>query len=147
MTTIDPNCLTSITTSFPERLPGLTALVEGDPPAVAARLVHVEGLDRSKLRGSFIISAFAEVDGKMTAIGHEAALSRWQVAGCANCVPHLKTSVNFPLPVNARATTEGTTATVQVRVTTRHQVLRSRESGMFAKTAAGHQPLFTVELR
>lgn len=57
------------------------ALVEDDPAVGATRSVHVDGLDRSKLRGSFIISAFAEVDGKMKAIGHEAVLSRWQVDG------------------------------------------------------------------
>jgi tyrosinase len=34
----------------------LAAMVEGDPADGATRSVHVEGLDRSKLRGSFMIS-------------------------------------------------------------------------------------------
>jgi tyrosinase len=118
--------------------------------AVAAgstRSVHVEGLDRSKLRGSFIISAFAEVDGEMQALGHEAVLSRWQITGCANCMAHLDASADFPLPASARASAEGTTDSVHVRVTTRDVVLRSRESGAFAERAPAAEPSFTVEIR
>ena len=125
----------------------LTAMVEGDPAAGATRSVHVEGLDRSKLRGSFIISAFADVDGEMKAIGHEAVLNRWQVEGCANCMAHLRASADFPLPADARATTEGTTDAVQVRVTTRYDVLHSRESGLFAEVALPQPPSFNVEIR
>jgi tyrosinase len=123
-----------------------TAMVEGAPAAGATRSVHVDGLDRSKLRGSFIISAFAEVDGQMKAIGHEAVLSRWQVEGCANCMAHLNASADFPLPAAARAATDATADAVHVRVTTRHDVLRTRESGVFAEVAP-LQPSFNVEIR
>ena len=125
----------------------LAALVEGDPAAEATRSVHVDGLDRSKLRGSFIISAFAEVDGDMNAIGHEAVLSRWQVEGCANCMAHLEASADFPLPADARAAAEGTTDAVQVRVTTRHDLLRSLEGAAFAELAPPEPPSFNVEIR
>jgi tyrosinase len=120
-----------------------------DAAEEATRSVHVEGLDRSKLRGSFIISAFAEVDGEMQAIGHEAVLSRWQLEGCANCMAHLDTSADFALPPAARASAEGTTDSVDVRVTTRDDLLRSRESGAFAEAeaVAAAQPSFTVEIR
>jgi tyrosinase len=125
----------------------LAAMVEGDAAEGATRSIHVEGLDRSKLHGSFIISAFAEVDGKMQAIGHEAVLSRWQVEGCANCMAHLHAGADFPLPANARATAEGTADAGDVRVTTRHDVLRSRESSAFAELAPSTPPSFTVEIR
>ena len=125
----------------------VTALAEGDIAAEATRSIHVAGLDRSKLRGSFIISAFAEVGGEMNAIGHEAVLSRWQVDGCANCMAHLNVSADFPLPAGARATGEGTTDSVHVRVTTRDDVLRSRASGAFAAAAPPAPPSFTVEIR
>jgi len=124
----------------------LAAIAEGEAADGATRSVHVEGLDRSKLRGSFIISAFAEVDGEMRAIGHEAVLSRWQVEGCANCMAHLDAGADFPLPTDSRASTEGTTDAVDVRVTTRHDVLRSRESGAFVELAPPTPP-FTVEIR
>ena len=125
----------------------VTAMVEGDPAAGATRSIHVAGLDRSKLRGSFIISAFAEVDGEMNAIGHEAVLNRWQVDGCANCMAHLSVSADFPLPADARATAEVTTDSVHVRVTSRHDVLHSREIGAFAAVAPSAPPSFTVEIR
>jgi len=126
----------------------LAAMVDGDGADGATRSVHVDGLDRSKLRGSFIISAFAEVDGEMQAIGHEAVLSRWHVEGCANCMAHSTASADFPLPADARATAEGTTDAVQVLVTTRQDVLQSRESdALLAQAAPPVTPSFTVEIR
>ncbi len=122
------------------------AFAADDATADATRSVHVDGLDRSSLRGSFVISAFAEIDGEMQPIGHEAILSRWQVEGCANCMSRLDVSADFPLPAAARATTEGTTDGVHVRVTTRQELLSSRESGAFA-AAEAVEPSFTVEIR
>jgi tyrosinase len=127
--------------------PHLAAMLAGEPAEGATRSVHVEGLDRSKLRGSFIISAFADVKGEMTAIGHEAVLSRWQVEGCANCMAHLKAGADFPLPPDARAATEGTANSVHVRVTTRHDLLRSRQSGAFSAVAPPRPLSFNVEIR
>ncbi|MCW2995283.1 MAG: melO [Conexibacter sp.] len=123
------------------------ALLEEDVVGAATRSVHVEGLDRSTLRGSFVISAFAEVDGKLEAIGHEAVLSRWQVEGCANCMQHLDAAADFPLPAAARASAEGTADGVEVRVTTREHLLAGREVGAFAALAAPAAPSFTVEVR
>lgn len=124
-----------------------SAGVDSDLAVGPTRSVHVDGLDRSKLRGSFVISAFAEVDGSMQAIGHEAVLSRWQVDGCANCLSRLNASADFPLPPSARATSERTTDSVHVRVTTRHDVLASRQTGAFAAAARPQAPSFTVEIR
>jgi tyrosinase len=126
--------------------PPVHGLVADEAEAGPSRSVHVDGIDRSKLRGSFIISAFAEVDGEMHAIGHEAVLSRWQVEGCANCMSHLDVRADFPLPPESRAATEQTTDAVRVRLTTREDVLASRAEGLFAGAAAG-EPSFTVEIR
>lgn len=123
-----------------------TAMLDDDPARSANRSIHIEGLDRSKLRGSFIISAFAEVDGKIQAIGHDAVLSRWHVQGCANCMAHLNASADFPLPATARAASEGTTDSVHVRVTRREDLLSSRTGGAFAGVTPP-EPLFTVEIR
>jgi tyrosinase len=123
-----------------------TAFAADDATADATRSVHVAGLDRGRLRGSFVISAFAEIGGRMQPIGHEAVLSRWQLEGCANCMSRLEAGADFPLPAAARATTEGTADGVHVRVTTRHELLRSRESGAFA-AAEAFEPSFTVEVR
>ncbi|HEX8646234.1 MAG TPA: tyrosinase family protein [Thermoleophilaceae bacterium] len=125
----------------------LRAMAEGDAAAEATRSVHVEGLDRSKLRGSFVISAFAEVDGEMQAVGHEAVLSRWQVEGCANCMSHLDAGADFALPANARATAEGTADAVEVRVTSRDDQLQLRDAGLLADVAPPEPPAFRVEVR
>jgi hypothetical protein len=42
------------------------------------------------LRGSFLVSAYAVVDGERRLVGAEAVLSRWNVAGCANCQTHVE---------------------------------------------------------
>jgi tyrosinase len=55
-----------------------------------SRIVAVEGVNRGRIRGSFLISAFATVDGEKRHLGTEAVLSRWHVEGCANCQNHLQ---------------------------------------------------------
>lgn len=59
------------------------------------RTLHVAGINRGKVRGSFVIAAYATIDGQRELIGHEAVLSRWQVAGCANCQSHLGATADF----------------------------------------------------
>jgi tyrosinase len=61
------------------------------------RAVHVRGIDRARIRGSFMISAFANIDGRRQHLGTEAVLSRWHVEGCANCQTHLEASAFIPL--------------------------------------------------
>jgi hypothetical protein len=60
---------------------------------------------------------------------------------------HPNASADFPLPAEARAATDATADAVQVRVTTRPDVLRSRVSGMFAQVAPPRPPSFNVEIR
>jgi len=79
--------------------------LEDVPPvaALAARaredvpVLHVSAVNRARIRGSFLISAFGEVDGKVQHLGTEAILSRWSVQGCANCQTHLEVRAAFPL--------------------------------------------------
>src|SRR5262249_10563444 len=54
------------------------------------KTVHVRGINRGRIRGSFLISVFANIDGKRQHVGTEAVLSRWHVQGCANCQTHLE---------------------------------------------------------
>jgi tyrosinase len=54
------------------------------------RTVRVRGINRARIRGSFMISAFANISGKREHLGTEAVLSRWHVEGCANCQTHLE---------------------------------------------------------
>jgi tyrosinase len=59
--------------------------------------VRVSGINRARIRGSFMISAFANIAGKRQHLGTEAVLSRWHVAGCANCQTHLEAKAFIPV--------------------------------------------------
>ncbi|MFD7655984.1 tyrosinase family protein [Actinosynnema sp. NPDC059797] len=94
-----------------------------DADAAPTRAIHVRGIDRTKVKGSFLISAVAEVDGEQHHLGTEAVLSRWHVEGCANCQNHLRSSAVIPLPPDlvgsdgerALAADGGVTLKVQLR--------------------------------
>lgn len=77
-------------------------------------VIQVSGIDRTKIKGSFLISAFATVGGTRHHLGTEAVLSRWHVEGCANCQNHLLSSATFAVPeelldANGVLTDRGTT--------------------------------------
>jgi tyrosinase len=57
--------------------------------------VRVSGIDRSKISGSFIIAAYTQVSGSRRLVGADAVLSRWTVAGCANCQTRLRAGSQF----------------------------------------------------
>jgi tyrosinase len=83
--------------------PGSLMTEAETPPATAAPdsvgepHVHVSGIDRGRIRGSFVIAAYAEVDGERKLIGVKSVLSRWHVEGCANCQTHLRAHAAFSL--------------------------------------------------
>lgn len=105
--------------------------------------VHVTGVDRGGIRGSFVIDAFAEVDGERTHLGSEAVLSRWHVEGCANCQTHLKAGATFPLHG-----IEAGEDTVHVQVRTRDGVIGGPKRGGLRALASGDEkPNFRVEVR
>jgi tyrosinase len=119
--------------------------------AEPGRTLRVSGIDRAAIRGSFLISAFATVDGKREYIGTEPVLSRWHVEGCINCQNHLEATASFRLP--RTITTEAATATggVEVEVLTRQGLLGGRARGprpaMVAEALGGAREPFRVEIR
>lgn len=125
-------------------------------PDPAARTVHVAGIDRSKIRGSFLIEAYAMVDGKEQLIGREAVLSRWHVEGCANCQNHLRVTADFGLP-KAGAEDAGVRIDLRTRQGSLSQLKRTlapagavrAEAADTARldTVAGATVPFTVEIR
>lgn len=112
--------------------------------ATKVRRVHVSGINRGAIRGSFLISAFAVVDGKQRRLGTEAVLSRWHVEGCANCQTHLQASA--AIAIHGLSDAEIDAAHVSVEVTTRDGSLSNRRA---AALAAGLpvRPAFRFELR
>lgn len=118
-------------------------------PTPAGHTVHVGAIDRGKIRGSFLIASWAEVDGKQELIGVEPVLSRWQVAGCGNCQTKLKVGADFTLPPSANP------ESVQVELHTRDARLghgpSPQSAGLLKATLpsakAAEAPAFTVEIR
>ena len=74
-----------------------TSLLEAAVAPERDQTVHVRGISRAQIRGSFLISAYAHVDGEPLHLGTEAVLSRWHVEGCANCQTHLEARAFIPL--------------------------------------------------
>jgi tyrosinase len=109
-----------------------------------SRTLHVGGLDRSKVNGSFLIAAYEQVDGERRLVGIEPVLSRWHVAGCANCQNHLKASADF------RITPEiAESKAIGVEIHTRTGVIgggpRTHSAGLIAAEAV--ELPFSVEIR
>jgi tyrosinase len=121
-------------------------MVAAEPEAME-RTIHVGGLDRSKIAGSFLIVAYAETDGGQELVGIEPVLSRWNVGGCANCQTRLKTTADFPIAADLVES-----GAVKVLVHTRQGVLgdapRALESaGLVLGGPRRHDTPFTVEIR
>lgn len=101
------------------------------------------GINRGRIRGSFLIAAFAEVDGERKLIGSEAVLSRWHVEGGANCQTHLMAGASFSLQgLDAERLGEDA---IQVEVRTRDRMLGGRPHGL--KALSAEEPHLRVEVR
>ncbi|MDI9913692.1 tyrosinase family protein [Rhodococcus sp. IEGM 1379] len=117
--------------------------------------VRVAGINRADIRGSFLISAYATVDGEREYLGTEPILSRWHVEGCMNCQTHLEAQASFRLPAETAtklgAAPGGVTSGVEVEVLTREGLLggrafRTGAGGLTAGASADDAP-FTIEIR
>jgi tyrosinase len=111
----------------------------------AGPVVHVSGINRAPIRGSFIVSIWGNVDGQRVLLDTEAVLSRWSVQYCANCQTHLE--------VKAFATLEGlpahqrSSASFEVELRTRDGVLTEPSTAKVATpTAAPHKRLYRLEV-
>ena len=108
-----------------------------------ARTISVKGINRARIRGSFLISAFANVDGQRQHVGTEAVLSRWHVEGCANCQTHLEARAAIGLHGLGAARFDK--AAFEVEVRTRDGPLG--QSRTLSAAAARTKPPFTFEVR
>ncbi|REJ85504.1 MAG: tyrosinase family protein [Acidobacteria bacterium] len=97
------------------------------PRGRSARVVHVSGINRAPIRGSFLISVFANIDGQRVLVDTEAVLSRWSVKYCANCQTHLEAQSFSPL--SAFTEEEAGGLDVEVEVHTRDGSLGDGEPG------------------
>jgi tyrosinase len=115
--------------------------LQADAPA---RVVHVSGINRAAVRGSFLISTFVDVDGERQHLDTEAVLSRWHVTGCANCQTHLQARTAAALP--ALLAGQEAAPNVHVEVHTRDGLLGGRAASPHAAVSSSRTP-FRVEIR
>lgn len=79
----------------------------GPPNTQPAPILIVSNINRATLGGSFVVSAWAEMEkGKEILVGTEAVLSRWHMAGCQNCQNHLEVRAHFPITGWSKEETE-----------------------------------------
>lgn len=81
----------------------------------SARRLVVHGINRALFAGSFIVRATAVIDGERHYLGHDSVLSRWNVAGCANCQTHLDHVASFSLASLTDDEVDAATFEVDVR--------------------------------
>lgn len=143
--------------SFGERTTATSlAALAGAP----GRTIHVDGIDRSQIRGSFIVSAAIEVDGEWRILGHEPVLSRWHTKGCSNCQTRLKVSADFNLPLlperDLVALAEGSAKAPAAYVSVRthagvlaHPIGSADHEELFGASSLvlDQHPQFTVDIR
>lgn len=111
------------------------------------RTVHVGGLDRSKIDGSFLVAAYAEKDGDHELVGVTPILSRWNVSGCSNCQTRLKATTDFAIGADVAKA-----GNVKVVLHTRKGLIGKappsvKSAGAIIAAAAPRDVPFTVEIR
>lgn len=118
------------------------------PVAASARTISVRGINRGRIRGSFLISAFANVGGKRQHVGTEAVLSRWHVEGCANCQTHLEARAILGLQTLGESATSVAKDQIEVEIRTRDGRLgQPAAMAALARTSPDKRPLYIVDLK
>jgi tyrosinase len=90
-------------------------------PGGSSKKVHISGINRAAIRGSFLVSTFVTLGGKRYHLGTESVLSRWSVQGCANCQTHLEVKVTQDLRAFREEVVKG--AVFEVELHTRDGIL------------------------
>jgi tyrosinase len=130
--------------------PAELAAIATSAATSSAKTVHIRGIDRARIRGSFLISAFTTADGKKQHLGTEAVLSRWHVEGCANCQTHLEARAAFSTHGLGAAAATLKPEQVAVEVRTRDGLLANDARTLAATTRAAtaeKKSPFRVEVR
>lgn len=82
----------------PETAKAVKALVNAKVPApLSNKVLMISGINRATINGSFVIMAYATINGIKYLVGTQAVLSRWKVTACRNCMMHLEVSCTFSL--------------------------------------------------
>lgn len=88
-------------------------------------VITVGGVNRAAISGSFLVTAYATVDGERRHLGTEAILSRWHVEGCMNCQTHLEARAHFPIHAEVADAVASGGVEVELRTRGREEQRRS----------------------
>lgn len=82
----------------PETEKAIAALAKRSMPAPKSdKVLAIGGINRATINGSFVVMAYATINGIKYLVGAEPVLSRWKVTACRNCMMHLDVSCTFSL--------------------------------------------------
>jgi len=87
------------------------------------RTLKISGINRELFQGSFVVSAYASIDGEDILLGSDTILSRWSVKQCANCMNHLEV-VSF-IPLRRLTDAQVDKAEFKVKISHRRRALPS----------------------
>lgn len=59
------------------------------------KILQVSGIDRFKIKGSFVVEAYAKCNSKRYYLGSQAVFSRQDMRNCENCMKHLEVKMSF----------------------------------------------------
>jgi len=116
----------------------------------SAKVIKVSRINKAPIRGSFMISAYAIINGKKEHLGTEAVLSRWNSQYCSNCQTHLEVKAFFKLPIADKTLKKGLAVplenSVEIEIHGRENMLGQNNSGGLLKGSAKQQVNFHMEI-
>lgn len=117
---------------------------------VESKVIKVSHINRAPIRGSFMISAYAVIDGERKHLGTEAVLSRWNSKYCANCQTHIEAKAFFKLPISQNTKLKGglesLSSNVEVEVKGHSGLLSGNENNKLLRSDGTPAIKFHVEI-
>lgn len=105
-----------------------------------SRVAYVSKINRAPMKGSFIVAAFANIDGKRYYLGAESVLSRWNTAFCANCQTHLEVKASYNVAFLSKEAIKEAAIDIEI-------IGRDQNKQLFAKAAEMGKKLFHIEIK
>lgn len=105
-----------------------------------SRVAYVSKINRAPMKGSFIVAAYANIEGKRYYLGAESVLSRWNTAFCANCQTHLEVKASYDLTSFSEKQISESSIDVEI-------IGREQNNLLFARAAETGKKLYQIEIK
>ncbi|BAV06613.1 tyrosinase [Filimonas lacunae] len=100
--------------------------------------LHISGITRSGISGSFVVAIYSQKGEDRILEGYHSVLSRWKVAGCANCQLHLNVLGSISLQHYSKEEVQERAFTAEI--VGREQQNKLRFGQFKALSATEHKP-------